>query len=86
MSQTAPAQDTSTPEERRQWAEVTHKLETNPLDDSANKDAEAAFKRLRDAHDIHVPLCPALLIGFNGMKYIYSHTLTRQYMMATPRS
>jgi len=27
------AQDTSTPEERAQWVEVTHKLESAPLDD-----------------------------------------------------
>jgi len=41
----ASAQDTSTPEERMQWVEVTHKLESAPLDDSVNKQGEAAFKR-----------------------------------------
>ncbi len=80
---TASAQDTSTPEERTQWAEVTHKLENSPLDDSANKQGEAAFKRMSDAHDFHVLLCPALLTEFNGMKYAYAHTITRQYMMAS---
>jgi hypothetical protein len=34
-------------------------------------------------HDVHVLLCPALLSEFNGMKYAYAHTITRQYMLAS---
>jgi carboxypeptidase Q len=83
LTATTAAQDTSTPEERMQWVEVTHKLESSPLDDSVNKQGEAAFKRLSDVHDVHVLLCPALLSEFNGMKYAYSHTITRQYMLAS---
>ena len=83
MVQNVPAQETSTPEERMQWVEVTHKLESSPLDDSVNKQGEAAFKRLGDVHDVHVLLCPALLSEFNGMKYVYAHTITRQYMLAS---
>ena len=79
----ASAQDTSTPTERAQWVETTHKLESNPLDDSVNKQGEAALKRVSDVHDIHVPLCPAVLSEFNRMKYVYSHTITRQYMLAS---
>jgi hypothetical protein len=37
---TAAAQDTSTPEERMQWVETTHKLEAAPLDDGVNKQGE----------------------------------------------
>ena len=48
-----------------------------------NKDGEWALNRLSDSHDIHLPLCPALLSEFNGMKYAYSHTITRQYMLAS---
>jgi hypothetical protein len=83
IAQRGGAQDTSTPEERMQWVEVTHKLESAPLDDSVNKQGEAAFKRLSDVHDVHVLLCPALLSEFNGMKYAYAHTITRQYMLAS---
>ena len=83
MVQNVPAQETSTPEERMQWVEVTHKLESSPLDDSVNKQGEAAFKRLSDVHDVHVLLCPALLSEFNGMKYVYAHTITRQCMLAS---
>src|SRR5713226_1617384 len=83
LTATAAAQDTSTPEERAQWVEITHKLESAPLDDGVNKEGEAAFKRLSDVHEVHVLLCPALLSEFNGMKYAYSHTITRQYMLAS---
>jgi hypothetical protein len=48
-----------------------------------NKQGELALKRLSDVHDVHVPLCPALLSEFSGMKYTYSHAITRQYMLAS---
>lgn len=83
LVQGAAAQDTSTPEERTQWVEITHKLESAPLDDSVNKQGEAALKRLSDVHDVHVPLCPVILSEFNGMKYAYARTITRQYMLAS---
>jgi len=83
IPQRAAAQDTSTTEEREQWVATTHKLESSPLDDSVNKQGESALKQVSDAHDIHVPLCPSLLSEFNGMKYSYSHQITRQYMLAS---
>lgn len=83
LTATASAQDTSTAEERAQWAEVTNKLESAPLDKSVNKQGEPAFKRLSDVHDVHVLLCPALLNEFNGLKYAHAHTITRQYMLAS---
>jgi hypothetical protein len=83
VAQRAAAQGTSTSEERARWAEITHKLESNPLDDRVNKDGEWALNRLSDAHDIHVPLCPALLGEFNDAKYKYRHEVTRQYMLAS---
>jgi len=83
LTRNAAAQDTSTLEERAQWVEVTSKLESAPLDDTVNRQGEAAFKRLSDVHDVHLPLCPALLSEFNGMKYAYAHTISRQYMLAS---
>ncbi|MGC1989619.1 MAG: hypothetical protein WA690_12660 [Candidatus Acidiferrales bacterium] len=53
------------------------------MDESVNKDGEWALNRLCDAHDIHVPLCPALLGEFNDAKYKYRHEITRQYMLAS---
>jgi hypothetical protein len=81
--QRAAAQGTSTLEERARWVEITHKLESNPLDESVNKEGESALNRLSNAHDIHVPLCPALLGEFNDAKYKYRHEITRQYMLAS---
>ncbi len=83
IEQKMSAQGTSTAEERARWAEITHKLESNPLDESVNKDGEWALNRLSDAHDIHVPLCLALLGEFNDAKYKYRHEITRQYMLAS---
>ena len=48
-----------------------------------NKHGEWALNRLSDAHDIHVPLCQALLGEFNDAKYKYRHEITRQYMLAS---
>jgi carboxypeptidase Q len=79
----ASAQGTSTPEERARWVEISHKLETNPLDESVNKDGDWALKRLSDVHDIHVRLCQSLLGEFNDSKYKYRHEITRQYMLAS---
>ena len=62
---------------------ITQKLENTPLDENVNKQGEAALKRLSEAHDIHVPLCPVLLGEFNDAKYKYSHEITRQYMLAS---
>jgi len=45
MQQRAAAQGTSTPEERARWAEITHKLESNPLDESVNKAGGTALTR-----------------------------------------
>jgi hypothetical protein len=83
LPQGALGQGTSTPEERAQWVEVTRTLETAPLDDSVNQQVEAALKRLSDVHDVHVPLCSALLGEFNDSKYKYKHEVTRQYMLAS---
>jgi hypothetical protein len=79
----APAQGTSTAGERAQWVEITHKLESSPLDANIDKEGELALKQVSDAHDVHVPLCPTVLSEFNGMKYAYGHKITRQYMLAS---
>jgi hypothetical protein len=77
------ARATSTPEERAQWVETAHKLESSPLDDSLNKLGDAALQRVMDVHDVHVPLCVAFFSDFNTMKYTYAHAIMRQYMLAS---
>jgi hypothetical protein len=53
------------------------------LDESVNKDGEWALNRLSDAHDIHVPLCPALSGELNDANYKYRHEMTRQCMLTS---
>ena|ERR1700735_1281310 len=42
--------------------------ETAPLVENVSKEGDAALKRLGDVHDIHVPLCGALLSEFSGIE------------------
>jgi len=79
----ASGQGTSTPEERAQWVETTHKLGGSPLDDSVNKQGDAALKRSSGVHVIHVPLVPALLSEFSGNEVRYAHSITRHYMLTS---
>ncbi len=78
----ASAQDTSTPQERAQWVELARKLESAPLDDSLNQQADAALQRLMSAQDLQLALCVPLLRQLNGMNYLYRRRLARQYMLA----
>ncbi len=77
------AQATSTLEERARWVEITHRLESNPLDQDLDKQGEWAVNRLSEVHDVHVRLCAGFLYEFNEMKYLYSHALRRQFMLAS---
>ena len=77
------AQVTSTPEERRHWAEVTHQLESNPLDPAVQHDGVKVSHRIGDVNDFHVLLCSPLLTEFNSLKYTYSHAIVREFMLAT---
>jgi PBP1b-binding outer membrane lipoprotein LpoB len=77
------AQATSTPEERAHWVDITHKLESNPLDGALNKEAEKALKRLIEVHDVHVAICGAVFSDLNTAKNKYSGQITRQYMLAS---
>jgi hypothetical protein len=82
-SPAAPAQATSTPEERAHWVDITRKLESNPLDGALNKEAEKALKRLIEVHDIHVAICGAVFSDLTATKNKYSGQITRQYMLAS---
>ena len=44
LEQKVSAQGTSTPEERARWAEITHKLEINPLTGDFHVDSYVGFK------------------------------------------
>ena len=62
ISTSALAQDTkpTTPEERTHWVEVLHKLEAQPSDQSTISEAERVVKRLIEAPDFHMTICPVI--------------------------
>jgi hypothetical protein len=79
----AVAKDTSTPEERKQWVEITRKLESDPLNKELDNEGEAAVKQVADVKDFHVLLCPQLYSLFGSLKSPHRHTLARQFMLAS---
>jgi hypothetical protein len=76
------SQDTSTQEERAQWAVTSHQLEGNPLDNAASARGDAALQRITDVRDFHVSLCQGYFEEFRGLHYTYQHAILRQYMLA----
>jgi hypothetical protein len=79
----ARAQSTSTPEERAKWVQITRKLEVNPLDKDALKDAEWALMRVIDVKDIHVTICGGVMKDLGANKYKYGGNLIQQYLLAS---
>jgi len=77
------AQATSTPEERTHWIELAHKLESNPLDKSLNKDAEVALKRLIEVTDVHITVCSPVFVNVTESNYKYKNEVTRQYTLGS---
>ena len=63
--------------------EITHKLESKPLEGALNKEAEKALKRLIEVHDIHVAICAAVFSDLDATRNKYSGQITRQYMLAS---
>ncbi len=79
----ATAQETSTPEERTRWVEITRKLEMKPLDADNRQQGEWALKRVMEVHDVHVPLCGPILTGLVSSKYEFRGEITRQLLLAS---
>lgn len=67
----------STPEERKRFLEVTHRMEEAPLDTSLREEREWAVHWLIDIPDIQVTACPVL----DGVRptYRYYPELNGQY-------
>jgi hypothetical protein len=68
-------------EERSRIIALADKLEANPLDDSLTAEREWALKRLIEAPDISVPMCPSILGDYN--KYKFSSAITTQLLLAS---
>lgn len=85
-AQSAPARGPSTPEERTRAVEIAHKLQSDPLDQSLNREREWAIKWLIEVPDIHVELCTNILGDFYKPKYKYSSEITVQLTLSSAAS
>src|SRR4051812_22474932 len=75
------AQDATTPDDHKHWAEVAHKFETAPLDDDAFHDARFTVAQIAVSHDFHAVLCEAFYTEFNESKYIYHAQIRLLYLL-----
>jgi hypothetical protein len=75
------AQEPSTPEQHKHWAEVTHKFETAPLDDDAKQDAGVVVGEIAVSNDFHVVMCSELYNDFNTSKYEHHAEIRWLYML-----
>jgi hypothetical protein len=75
----AQAPPTPTPEHKH-WAEVTHKFETAPLDDTAKQDAGVIVGEIA-VSDFRVVICPEFYDDFGASKYDYHHQIRWLYML-----
>jgi hypothetical protein len=68
----------STPEERKRFLAIAHKMEQNPLDPSLRKEREWAVHWIIDIPDINVNPCPELLGNFMESHYRYKAEINGQ--------
>jgi hypothetical protein len=72
----------STPEERKRFVAIVHKLEQSPLDQSLNSDVDWALHWLQDVPDINVSVCPMPLGNLTQEDYQYKTRLSVLYVLA----
>ncbi len=72
----------STPEERKRFFALVHKLEKTPLDTSLNSDITWALKWLEDIPDVSVNICFTPLGPFTIENYRYDSRIRGQYVLA----
>jgi hypothetical protein len=77
------AQDTSTPQERQQWADVVHKLAADPLNPELNDQAKAAVKRVMDVKDFHVVVCADAFTQVQNVGKKLRVSMMNLYMLGT---
>ena len=80
-AQDEPKRGPSTPEERKRFLALTHKLEEAPLDKSLYVEKKWAKQWIEDIPDINVNICPVLLgQEFMLSRYKYAPNLEYQVM------
>jgi len=73
-----PKRGPSTPEERKRFLAIDHKMEQNPLDPSLRKERDWAVHWIIDIPDINVNPCPELLGNFMESHYRYKAEVNGQ--------
>jgi hypothetical protein len=76
--QNEPKRGPSTPEERKRFVAIAHKMETAPLDPSLRKDRDWALHWIIDIPDINVNPCAELLGNFMESRYRYKAEINGQ--------
>lgn len=72
----------STPEERKRFVALVHKLEKTPLDQNLNSEAAWALQWLQDVPDVNVTICFAPLGHFVDERYRYDSRIRGQFVLA----
>lgn len=78
IGQNEPKRGPSTPEERKRFVEIAHKMEAAPLDPSLRKDRDWALHWIIDIPDINVNPCAELLGDFMESRYPYRAEINGQ--------
>ena len=78
QNQDHPKRGPSTPEERKRFLAIDHKMEQNPLDPNLRKERDWAVHWIIDIPDINVNPCPELLGNFMESHYRYKAEINGQ--------
>lgn len=78
QDQDQPKRGPSTPDERKRFVAIAHKMEQSPLDPSIRKDREWATHWIIDIPDINVNPCAELLGNFLESRYPYKAEINGQ--------
>jgi hypothetical protein len=71
----------STPEERKRFIALVHKLEKTPLDSSLNSEVSWALQWLQDIPDVNVTICFDPLGPFVAEQYSYGTRIRGQFVL-----
>ena len=71
----------TTDDDRKHWAEVTHKFETAPLDDDTRRDARFAVAEIATSKDFHPVLCKTFYEDFDTSKYEHHAEIRLLYLL-----
>ena len=77
-----PQRGPSTPEERKRFLALVHKLEEAPLDPSLNSEIAWALQWLDDIPDVTVTICFAPLGNLPNEQYRYGSRVRGQFVLA----